>query len=148
MKHYQPTCGDTKPLKLDSSPLKNDGFEDLWGETAFLQGQTATLPKTNSQPLKRGPSKLQPSICGEGCLFQGGLKKTWICIMFDAIPEKVPKTSWWLVQPISLYTLYTQLYLIPHNGTRQTTRGPVVLCFFQLQGTKSRDRKSQVTSCT
>ena len=48
----QPTFGDVKPLKLDSSPLKNDGLKtdpvSFRGEAASFQGQTATLPKTNS----------------------------------------------------------------------------------------------------
>ena len=122
----------------------------------FRGKQLPSLKLTaNSPPLKKeGHQSCKHQFAkGEGCLFLGGLKKTWICIMFDAIPEKVPKLVWcfftnplekiWARQQIfettsqifsqpfgiSLYTLYTQLYLIPYNGTRQATRGPVVFFF-------------------
>ena len=71
MKHYQPTFGDIKPLKLDSSPLKNDGLKtDPVLKRPLFRGKQ--LP---SRPEKRS-SKLQPSVCrGRGMFVSGRVTK-------------------------------------------------------------------------
>ena len=88
-------CWCEAPLKSDG--LKTDPVSFFGVKRPLFRGKQLPSLKLTVSPRKKRAIKaasINLQRARDVCFWEGK-KKTWICIMFDAIPAKVPKLVWW-----------------------------------------------------
>ena len=91
MEHSHKGCWCEAPLKNDG--LKTDPVCFFGVKRPLFSGKQLPSLKLTVSPWKEGHQSCKHQFAeGELMFVSGRVKKTLICIMFDAIPAKVPKT--------------------------------------------------------